>query len=39
VIGVNPCLHADQIPADLPDRERVSPDAQRKDDGWEPWLA
>jgi predicted amidohydrolase len=26
VIGVNPCLHADQIPADFPDRERVWPD-------------
>ena len=23
VIGVNPCLHVDQIPADFPDRERV----------------
>jgi nitrilase len=23
VVGVNPCLHVDQIPADFPDRERV----------------
>ena len=23
VVGVNPCLHADQIPADFPDRDRV----------------
>ena len=23
VVGVNPCLHVDQIPADLPDRDRV----------------
>jgi nitrilase len=29
VIGVNPCLHVDQIPADFPDRERVWPEA-----GW-----
>jgi predicted amidohydrolase len=25
VIGVNPCVHVDQIPADFPDRERVWP--------------
>jgi nitrilase len=31
VIGVNPCVHADQIPADFPDRERVWP--AEKDDG------
>ena len=33
VIGVNPCLHVDQIPADFPRREQVwsvGPD----DDGW-----
>jgi nitrilase len=23
VVGVNPCLHADQIPADFPDRDKV----------------
>ena len=23
VIGVNPCVHVDQIPADFPDRDRV----------------
>ncbi len=26
VIGVNPCVRVDQIPADFPDRERVWPD-------------
>ena len=25
VLGVNPCVHVDQIPADFPDRERVWP--------------
>ena len=24
VVGVNPCLHVDQVPADFPDRDRVS---------------
>ncbi len=33
VIGVNPCVHVDQIPADFPDRERVWP-AGQDDDGW-----
>jgi nitrilase len=33
VIGVNPCLHVDQIPADLPHRDRLSPtDPDNK--GW-----
>ena len=35
VIGVNPCLHVDQIPADFPDRERVWP-APRDDES--PWV-
>jgi len=33
VLGINPCLHVDQIPADFPDRDKVwtvAPD----DDGW-----
>jgi nitrilase len=29
VVGVNPCLHANQIPADFPHRDRVW-----RDDGW-----
>ena len=29
VVGINPCVHADQIPADFPDRDRVFP----RDDG------
>jgi nitrilase len=28
VVGVNPCVHADQIPAGFPDRERVWPAAK-----------
>ena len=34
VIGVNPCLHVDQIPADFPHRDRVWP----TDDGDEGWV-
>ena len=33
VIGVNPCLHVDQIPADFPDRDRVWRDGP-DDGGW-----
>jgi nitrilase len=36
VVGVNPCLHADRIPADLPQRERLWPGAQRGGAG--PWV-
>ena len=32
VIGVNPCVHVDQIPADFPDRERVW--SREKDGEW-----
>jgi nitrilase len=33
VVGVNPCVHIDQIPADFPDRERVWR-AEPDDGGW-----
>ena len=33
VVGVNPCLHVDQLPAGFPHRERVWP-ADRDDGGW-----
>lgn len=33
VIGVNPCVRADQIPADLPQRERLWPGVQDAQDG------
>jgi len=33
VIGVNPCVHADQIPADFPHRDRIWPAGQGAD-GW-----
>jgi nitrilase len=33
VIGVNPCVHADQIPADFPDRDRLWR-GQPDDGGW-----
>ena len=33
VIGVNPCVHIDQIPADFPDRDRVWR-ADADGDGW-----
>lgn len=33
VIGVNPCLRVDQIPADFPHRDRVWP-ANQDDGGW-----
>jgi nitrilase len=31
VVGVNPCVHVDQIPADFPDRHRVWPVADEGD--------
>ncbi len=35
VIGVNPCIHADQIPASIPDPERLYPPEDReRDGGW-----
>jgi nitrilase len=35
VIGVNPSIHADQIPETLPDRERLYPPEDReRDNGW-----
>jgi nitrilase len=34
VIGANPCLRRDQIPVDLPDRERIAPQAAPGDGGW-----
>ena len=34
VIGVNPCLRAEQIPADFPGRDRLWPDRPDDDDGW-----
>ncbi len=34
VIGVNPCLHVDQIPADFPHRERLCAGRERDD----PWI-
>jgi predicted amidohydrolase len=33
VIGVNPCVHADQIPADFPNRDRVWR-VEQDDGGW-----
>ncbi len=36
VIGVNPCLRVDQIPADFPDRERVWPPDPENPDWVEP---
>jgi len=33
VIGVNPCLHVDQIPADFPHRDQVWP-TKTEDGGW-----
>ena len=36
VAGVNPVLHADQIPADFPHRDRLVPPGYLKDNG--PWL-
>jgi nitrilase len=33
VIGVNPCLHVDQIPADFPHRDRLWPNAE-DNEGW-----
>lgn len=34
VIGVNPCLRLDQIPADLPRRDQLWPGAQREAGAW-----
>ena len=36
VVGVNPVLHAGQIPADFPHRDRLVPPGYLKDNG--PWL-
>jgi nitrilase len=36
VIGVNPVLHMDQIPADFPDRERLIPASFVQENG--PWI-
>jgi nitrilase len=33
VVGVNPCVHADQLPADLPQRERLWPGVQDAQEG------
>ena len=35
VIGVNPCIHADQIPASIPNRDALYPQEDReRDGGW-----
>ena len=34
VVGVNPALHRDQIPHDLPDRHRIAPEPGPDDGGW-----
>ncbi|MFF0266706.1 carbon-nitrogen hydrolase family protein [Kribbella sp. NPDC004536] len=34
VVGVNPCLRYDQIPADLPDRSRIAPEPAPGDGEW-----
>jgi nitrilase len=36
VVGVNPVLHVDQIPADLPDRDKLVPAAFLEENG--PWI-
>jgi nitrilase len=36
VVGVNPVLHVDQVPADFPDRDRVVPAAYVEENG--PWI-
>jgi nitrilase len=36
VIGINPVLHVDRIPADFPARDRLVPEAHLRDNG--PWL-
>ena len=36
VVGVNPVLHLDQVPADFPGRDRLVPAAYLEDNG--PWL-
>jgi nitrilase len=33
VIGVNPVLHADQVPADFPDRDKLLPAAYLEENG------
>ena len=39
VIGVNPCVHVDQIPADFPHRDRIWPVEQRRRSGSNPATA
>jgi len=34
VVGVNPCLRRDQIPHDLPDRDRIAPEPDPADGEW-----
>jgi predicted amidohydrolase len=34
VVGVNPCVHVDQIPSDFPNRESLLPAADEGDDEW-----
>ncbi len=34
VVGVNPCLRQDQLPADLPDRDRIAPPPGPHDGDW-----
>lgn len=34
VVGVNPCLRRDQLPADLPDRDRIAPEPHPGDGDW-----
>jgi nitrilase len=36
VVGINPVLHVDRIPADFPGRDRLAPEAYVRDNG--PWL-
>ena len=32
VVGVNPCLHIDQVPSDFPDRDRLWTVDEEKDE-------
>jgi nitrilase len=34
VVGVNPALHRDHLPADLPDRDRIAPEPQPGNGDW-----
>ena len=34
VVGVNPALHRDQIPQDLPERHRIAPEPRPEDGDW-----